>query len=310
MPDIEDKLVIAIASSAVCPLDEETKKIFREQGEAAYRKYQREHEDEPLPRGPAFSFVKRLLRLNELLGDNYIDVVLLSRNDCDTGLRIIKTLRTRGITQEYRAMFLDGKDPCDFLETCDSSLFLTEKQHDVERAASLGFAAGQVLAEGCCNDEEGDDLRIAFDFDGVLADSTSERKFQQSGLNGFIQYEQDHRKEPHHEGPMARLFKKLARLRELENQKMTEDPNYHRHLNLSIVTARGILSCERVVTTLRSWDILPDQGFFLSSARKDDVLKQIQPHIYFDDKLESNLLPIQHLTACVHVPQLAPSNAP
>ena len=61
--DIENKLVVAIASSAVLTLDE-ARDAFREHGLEAYRQYQREHQYDVLEKGPAFAFVKRLLNLS------------------------------------------------------------------------------------------------------------------------------------------------------------------------------------------------------------------------------------------------------
>jgi 5'-nucleotidase len=78
---LDDKLVIAIASSALFDLSE-SDRVYRELGVDEYRRFQREHEKDVLAPGVAFSLIKRLLDLNGTdAADRVVEVILLSRND-------------------------------------------------------------------------------------------------------------------------------------------------------------------------------------------------------------------------------------
>ena len=304
--DLNQKLVVTIASSAVLTLDE-ARDAFREHGLEAYRKYQRENQDRVLPKGPAFAFVKRLLAFNLRFPEEHpIEVILISHNDCDTGLRIMKSLAhyelsgPNGIT---RAAFVTDANPADFLRAYNSSLFLSKRAPDAKNAIDSGFAAGTVLPSALNDDEDDDSLRIAFDFDGVLADSSSDRVYTAGGgLEAFNRNEIEHAKDPCQDGPLASLLKKLGHLRDLEFELQTKEPDYRRRLSLSIITARGIPGLERVVSTLRNWEVTIDRSFFLDGLDKGRILATLRPHIFFDDNLSPNLETAKDFTPCVHVP--------
>ena len=122
--DIENRLVVGLASSALFDLTD-SDEVFRQQGEQEYRVYQRQHQDTPLAPGVAFPFVRRLLSLNELSPDNpLVEVVLLSHNDPDTGLRVFKSIEHHGL-DITRAVFLQGKNPYQYIPAFNISLFLT-----------------------------------------------------------------------------------------------------------------------------------------------------------------------------------------
>ena len=198
--EIDQKLVVAVASSALFDLGE-ADRVFRHQGEDAYRRYQREHEDEVLERGVAFAFVKRLLSFNRSPDDSPVEVVLLSRNDPDTGLRVFNSIEAYGL-DITRAAFLNGNPPFRYIPDFNASIFLSANEHNVEEAIMAGYPAGLVLDSVINDDSDDVELRVAFDFDGVLADDAAEQVFQSNGLEAFQRSETEQADIPHDTGPL------------------------------------------------------------------------------------------------------------
>lgn len=297
---IENKLVIAIASSALFDLSE-SDRIFRERGEAEYRVYQREHENDVLRPGVAFPLVKRLLSLNgETAGDQPVEVILLSRNDPDTGLRVLKSIKSHGLNIS-RAAFVKGRTPFRYLEAFNAALFLSANEEDVRMAVEQGAPAGQVLPSEFIDDSSQAELRIAFDFDGIIADDSAEAIFKSSGLAAFQDSESLYASVPMPEGPLSKFFREVAKLQQREIARRTADPDYAPRLRLAIMTARSAPAHERVVTTLRDWGIEIDEVFFLGGIEKARILKEFRPHIFFEDQL-GHLETASKLFPCVHVP--------
>ncbi len=298
---IEDKLVIGVASSALFELDE-ADEIFRRDGLAAYRAYQLEHQRDILKKGVAFPFVKRLLALNRFHPETQpVEVVLLSHNDPDTGLRVFNSIQHYKL-EIVRAAFTTGDSPFKYIPAYNVSLFLSANAADVRRANAEGYAAGQVL-KSTAEDEDGDDeLRIAFDFDGVIADDSAESVYKHSGIDQFYAQEKAKASIPHSPGPLADLFAKLAKLHKLEDERIALDPSYRRHLKTSIVTARSAPAHERMVTTLRAWNITVDQTFFLGGMDKGRILSILKPHIFFDDQVDPHLTSASLYTPSVYIP--------
>lgn len=298
---IEDKLVIGVASSALFELDE-ADEIFRRDGLAAYRAYQLEHQRDILKKGVAFPFVKRLLALNRFHPETQpVEVVLLSHNDPDTGLRVFNSIQHYKL-EIVRAAFTTGDSPFKYIPAYNVSLFLSANAADVRRANAEGYAAGQVL-KSTAEDEDGDDeLRIAFDFDGVIADDSAESVYKHSGIDQFYAQEKAKASIPHSPGPLADLFAKLAKLHKLEDERISLDPSYRRHLKTSIVTARSAPAHERMVTTLRAWNITVDQTFFLGGMDKGRILSILKPHIFFDDQVDPHLTSASLYTPSVYIP--------
>lgn len=232
--DLSERLIIGLASSALFDL-EESDRVFSEQGEAAYRTYQRDNENKHLT---AFPFIKRLLSLNELSPENpLIEVVLLSRNDPETGLRVMKSIEHHqlGIT---RAIFLQGRYPHRFIPALNISLFLSANRQDVDQAILAGHPAGQVLSSGDLDLTDEEELRIAFDFDGVLVTDESETIYQQQGLEAFHEYERTNAQVPAEAGLLAVFLRKLAHIQVLEKQHEEETQGAYRpRVRVSIVTA-------------------------------------------------------------------------
>lgn len=188
--DLEKMLVVGVASSALFNLSD-ADSVFREHGEAVYREYQETHIDEALEPGVAFPFIKRLLSLNDLAqGETpLVEVIVLSSNDPETGLRVMRSIAHHDLPIS-RAIFMQGRSPFAFMGALNMSLFLSQNKNDVRIAISKGFAAGQVLGLPAA-DLDGTDLRIAFDFDGVLADDSSERVMQTEVYQRFTQMRQN-----------------------------------------------------------------------------------------------------------------------
>ena len=296
---IDEKLVVAIASSALFDLGE-ADHVFKAQGEAAYRQYQRDHENDVLQPGVAFAFVQRLLSFNISDEDSPVEVILLSRNDPDTGFRVFNSIRDRGLGIS-RAAFLNGGQPFPYLPAFNASIFLSADATGVREAITAGHAAGIVLDSVINDDSEDYELRIAFDFDGVLVDDAAEQVFQTKGIGAFHQSEAARAHEPHGEGPLHELFVKIAWLQELDRQRAKSSTNYESRLKIAIITSRNAPADSRVVTSLRQWGIVVDQVFFLGGIDKSRILRIFRPHIFFDDQ-KPHLKRARDVAPCVHVP--------
>lgn len=299
-PNFKDKLVVAIASSALFDLTEGDR-VFRDGGCEPYRAYQRAHEGDVLKEGCAFSFIRRLLGLNEIAPKLHpVEVILLSRNDPDTGLRVFNSIEAYGLSIT-RAVFTAGKSPFSYMRQFGARLFLSANEDDVCEAIRLGHAAGQVLGSAAEDDPDDPELRIAFDFDGVLADDASERIYREKGLDEFRLSEAAHANEALNPGPLKPLLEGIAHIQELERQRQEQDRAYQPRLRIAIATAREAPAHKRVVTTLREWGMVVDDAFFLGGIDKGTVIAEYRPHIFFDDQA-SNLLSTVGFAPSVHVP--------
>lgn len=299
--DLLNRLVIGLASSALFDLDE-SDSIFQTEGPEPYRMFQRENQNVPLKTGVAFPFVKRLLSLNELNPDNPpIEVVLLSKNSPDTGLRVMKSIEHYGLGMT-RAVFLQGRTPHKYIPAFNICLFLSANESDVMQAIYAGYPAGRVLDSRIIDNEEDKELRIAFDFDGVLADDEAEAVYQNThDLNMFHKHETDKVKIAHSPGPLKIFLEKISLIQKMEELKASEDTSYIPRLRISIVTARSAPSHERVINTMRTWGINVDEAFFLGGVEKKSVLEALKPHIYFDDQ-KLHLEPTVGVLPSVHIP--------
>ena len=297
---IEDKLVIAVASSALFDLSE-SDHVFRTQGEKAYRKHQEARLDAPLEKGVAFPFVRRFLAINQRFPDKSpVEVVLLSRNSAITGKRVFRSIHHHGL-DITRAAFLEGKSPYPYIPAFNASLFLSKNESDVLQAIDYGHPAGTVLPSQVVDDEGDTELRIAFDFDGVIADDASEKVFKAGSLEDFQEHETSRSHIPHSPGPLADLFRKLSHLQKLEDKAVEDDPEYQRVLRTGIVTARNAPSHERVITTLEHWGVDANEVFFLGGMKKDRILGVLKPHMFFDDQ-RSHLESEAGNVPMVHIP--------
>lgn len=299
--DLENRLVIGLASSALFDLSE-SDNIYRTDGPEVYRKFQRENQEVPLKTGVAFPFIKRLLSLNELDNDNPpIEVVLMSRNSPDTGLRVMKSIENYGLGMT-RAVFLQGRTPHKYIPSFNISLFLSANEADVKQAILAGYPAGQVLESKIVDNLDDKELRIAFDFDGVLADDEAEAIYQKThDLTMFHKNETDKVLIAHNPGPLKIFLEKISVIQKMEEKKAASDLSYIPKLRISIVTARSAPSHERVINTMRTWDINVDEAFFLGGIEKKRVLEILEPHIFFDDQ-KLHLEPAASVLPSVHIP--------
>lgn len=291
--DEVNRLVTAISSRALFDLDE-SNHVFETQGLDAYRKYQIEREDVPLEPGDAFMLVKKLLRINELLGaPDRVEVILLSRNTADTGLRIFNSIEHFGLNIT-RAAFCGGESPYRYVRAFGCDLFLSTDASDVKHALEHQVAAATILP--CARDlaNPSEQLRIAFDGDAVLFSDESERVYQEQGLEEFSRRERDAAREPLSGGPF-RPF--LATLHAIQREFPLEDCP----IRTALVTARSAPAHERVVRTLRAWDIRLDESLFLGGLDKGEFLRAFGADVFFDDQARYCSTASEHV-ATGHVP--------
>lgn len=269
-----DKLVVAISSRALFDLDE-SHRIYESEGVEAYRQYQIAHEDEVLPPGDAFALVQKLLGLNEMLGRQLVEVVLVSRNSADTGLRVFNSIQQHGLGIS-RAAFVGGRSPYPYLAAFGCHLFLSTHVEDVRSALENGFAAATILSAGARR-ETGGELRFAFDGDAVLFSDEAERVFQQGGLEAFQTREQASAREPLGGGPFKPFLAALNRVQQAFPQESCP-------IRTALVTARSAPAHERVIRTLREWDIRLDESLFLGGLDKSAFLEAFSADVFFDDQ--------------------------
>lgn len=285
------KLVIAISSRALFDLSE-SHRIFEEQGLEAYQQYQISHENEPLQPGGAFNLVKKLLHLNNLMDTQRVEVILLSRNSADTGLRVFNSIEHYGLSIT-RAAFSGGQSPYRYISAFNSHLFLSMDGADVRHALEQGVAAATILPSATVMSKD-DKLKFAFDGDAVLFSDEAERIYKSQGLEAFARSEKQSAKEPLSGGPFKPF---LAALQHLQ----MEFPPGESPIRTCLVTARSAPSHERVVRTLRAWDIRIDESLFLGGMEKGVFLKAFAADVFFDDQ-EGHCDSARHHVATGHVP--------
>lgn len=298
--ELAERLVIGVASSALFDLTE-SDRVFAEEGQAAYRIHQQEHLDDTLSPGVAFPFVRRLLSLNDLRddpGDPLVEVIVLSRNSPDTGLRVMRSIAARGLPIT-RAIFTEGKAPFRYMTPLNMALFLSANADDVRRAVADGLPAGHVQASPNLDDDlEDRALRVAFDFDAVLADDSSEQIYQRHGLHGFQAHERANGHLALGAGPLRELLRRLNQIQAEEERRRCVDPEYRTRLHVSVVTARSAPAHERALLSLREWGLHVNDAFFLGGIAKAPILETLRPHIFFDDQqlhLTSESVPSVHI---------------
>jgi 5'-nucleotidase len=292
---LEEKLVVGISSRALFDLDE-ADRVFREHGLAAYREFQRAHEDDVLGPGTAMPLIRALLSIDPPgtpESERLIEVILLSRNDADSAMRLFKSIEAKGL-EIRRGALTSGRDPWPYLGALQCSLFLSANPDDVFHARAQGFPAALVLPRpGEPLDGEPGEVRIAFDGDAVLFDEASELMFQREGLDAFQHNETMLVDQPLNPGPFAPFLMALKRIQD-------RFPEGQSPIRTALVTARGAPTHTRVINTLRTWGVHMDETFFLGGIAKAPVLRALKPHIFFDDQL-SHLRDAQLSVPSAHV---------
>ncbi len=288
-------LVVAISSRALFNLDE-SHAIFENEGVEAYCRYQVEREEMPLGPGVAFSLVKKLLALNEHDPANpRVEVILLSRNNADTGLRIFNSIKYHNLNIS-RAAFTRGESTHPYIPAFGAQLFLSAEPSDVRKALEAGFAAATILPSAAVPvaDAESAQLRIAFDGDAVLFSDESERIYKRDGLDAFESNEALSAKQPLPGGPFKNFLAMLHRIQ-------LDYPADTSPIRTALITARGAPAHERVIRTLRAWNIRIDEALFLGGMDKGAFLKAFGADIFFDDQ-QKHCESARHHVTTGHVP--------
>ncbi len=283
------RLVVAISSRALFDLDE-SHRVFENEGIEAYCRYQIEHEDDVLVTGVAFPLVRKLLALNGAGPDEQrVEVILLSRNSADTGLRVFNSIQHHGLAIT-RAAFTSGQSPFRYVPAFGAHLFLSADPADVRQALDAGHAAATILPSGAGSGANtSSELRIAFDGDAVLFSDEAEAVYQREGLEAFNRSEREAAHTPLTGGPFKEFLAALHRIQ-------TEFPANASPIRTALITARAAPTHERVIRTLRAWNIRIDEMLFLGGRDKGEFLRSFGADIFFDDQ------PRHCASASMHVP--------
>lgn len=288
---ISHKLVIAISSRALFDLID-SNQVYEQKGVNQYAQYQINHENDILKPGVAFPLVQKLLNLNQ--NEDLVEVILLSRNSADTGLRIFNSIAHYNLNIT-RAAFSSGQSPYQYVQAFGADLFLSTNPADVINALSAGCAAATILAQqNSASQSNCNELRIAFDGDAVIFSDESEQIFQRDGLAAFTLHEQQNADQPMNGGPFRGFLAALHRLQK-------HFPEDSCPIRTAMVTARQAPAHKRVIQTLRSWDIRIDEAIFLGGLDKGKFLQAFHADLFFDDQQRHCESAATHVTTG-HVP--------
>jgi 5'-nucleotidase len=295
MPPVPvDPLIVAISSRALFDL-EDSHALFEREGLEAYAQFQRLHEDDLLAPGIAFPLVRKLLALNVGAPPDAprVEVILISRNSADTGLRIFNSIEHHGLAIR-RAAFSNGAPPYPYIRPFGADLFLSTHGEDVRSALAAGIAAATILPAKAPR-QRFDQLRIAFDGDAVIFGDESERVSREGGLAAFAEHERSRAGEPLSGGPFRGFLDALQRL-----QKAFPAGD-DAPIRTALVTARSAPAHKRVILTLREWGVRLDEALFLGGRPKGPFLDAFGADIFFDDS-EHNIVSARDHVAAGHVP--------
>ena len=297
---IEQKLVVGITSSALFDFTAEHD-IFQNEGLDAFKKYQIANRKSPPAPGAAFPFTKRLLGLNRKFPEQSpVEVVILSRNDPAAGARIMDAIPGYDLDIS-RYFFLSGTSPYPYMKSVNACLYLSTDKDEVKTAVAEGHPAGYVLPCAAVDDELDTQLRIAFDFDGILVDDEAEQQYAKGGLDLFRHHEIEHSARPLKDGPLMPLLQKISTVQKIERENPQQVNDRDKAVRVAIVTARNAPAHERMMTTLKHHGIEVDELFLTGGIEKKNILDVLRPQIFFDDQL-GHLEPASGSTPCVHIP--------
>ena len=284
---LDGKLVVAISSRALFDFEEENQ-IFEQGDDRAYMQLQRERLDIPAKPGVAFSLVKKLLAFNETPSQR-VEVVILSRNDLVSGLRVMRSAAHYALPI-IRCSFTRGEAPWRYLKPLHANLFLSTHLSDVRAALAAGVPAAQVYPYSAhASEAHPSEVRIAFDGDAVLFSDEAEQVYQSHGLNAFQQHEMDKVALPLPDGPFKPLLVALHRMQQAEIP--------HMRIRTALVTARSAPAHERAIRTLMDWNIEVDEAMFLGGLAKGEFLREFEPDFFFDDQTGHVHSAAQHVPA-------------
>jgi len=291
--DLKETFVIGISATALFDMSEsdqvykDANQKDRESAVTVYRDFMLQHENDPLERGTGYPIVEALLSLNRFQTENnqapLVDVIVMSRNSPDTGLRVLKNIRDYGIGVT-RSAFTGGETVVDYLDAFDVDLFLTTSVEDAQKVIDSKVCAAAVLKKPPKQTEDHTkspekQVRIAFDGDAVLFSDESELVYKLNGIDAFHEQEDALQAVTMADGPYANLLRKLSKLQSRLPTSVDNPP-----VRIAIVTARSSPAEMRVINTLRKWGVNVDEAFFLGGVEKTKILKAFRPHIFFDDQ--------------------------
>ena len=271
---LEGQLVVAISSRALFDFEEENR-LFEQGDDRAYMQLQLGRLEEPAKPGVAFSLVRKLLAFNTAEAQR-VEVVILSRNDPVSGMRVFRSAQHYGLPIQ-RGSFTRGQPPWRYLKPLNANLFLSAHLSDVRAALDAGVPAAQVYPHSALASEaHPNEVRIAFDGDAVLFSDEAERVFQSQGLSAFQAHERDKAGQPLLAGPFKPLLEALHRLQQAGTPSM--------RIRTALVTARSAPAHERAIRTLMDWNIEVDEAMFLGGLPKGEFLREFEPDFFFDDQ--------------------------
>ena len=284
---LDGQLVVAISSRALFDFEEENL-VFEQSDDRAYMKLQLERLEEPAKPGVAFSLVKKLLAFNDATTQR-VEVVILSRNDPVSGMRVFRSAQHYGLSIQ-RGSFTRGQSPWRYLKPLNANLFLSTHLSDVRAALDAGVPAAQVYPHSAhASEAHPHEVRIAFDGDAVLFSDEAERVFQAQGLSAFQAHEHAKASQPLLAGPFKPLLAALHRLQQEGTPAI--------RVRTALVTARSAPAHERAIRTLMQWNIEVDEAMFLGGLPKGEFLKEFEPDFFFDDQTGHIESAAQHVPA-------------
>lgn len=273
--NLNGQLVVAISSRALFDLEEENK-VFEQSNDSAYMRLQLERLEQPAKPGVALALVKKLLAFNTA-ETKLVEVVILSRNDPVSGLRVFRSVKTHDLNVA-RGVFTRGREPYGYLAPLQANLFLSANPNDVKAALALGFPAATVATHSVrAKDNYPNEVRIAFDGDAVLFSDEAEKVYQNQGLPAFQKNESEKALLPLPDGPFKPLLIALHKLQQAESSNMK--------IRTVLVTARSAPAHDRAIRTLMSWNIQIDEAMFLGGLDKGPFLSKFEPDFFFDDQM-------------------------
>jgi len=290
---MNSKLVVGISSRALFDLSE-SHEIFQNDGVEAYRKYQIKNEDQILVPGEAFNLVNKILKINDFYENkDRVEVILLSRNTADTGLRIFNSIESHELDIS-RAVFCGGESPYKYVKAFGVDLFLSSSKDDVKMAIQNSVASARIISSKSKKLSKGDTLlRIAFDGDSVIFSDESEKIYAKEGLKAFLDNERK-QKSILKAGPFKSFLVEL-------NKLQSELSHVDCPIRTALVTARSAPSHKRVIKTLRNWGVRIDESLFLGGMKKSEFLKSFKADIFFDDQ-QNNIEDASAKVTSAHVP--------
>lgn len=295
--DLSKVLVVGISTRALFDLEKDNE-IYEKEGVKPYIKHELDNVDNVLRPGTAFRLVKNILALNTGMKEKLVEVIILSRNNAVTSLRITQSIEHYNL-DITRSAWTGGENISRYLSPYKVDLFLSANEHDVQEAIDAGFAAARIYKFGKYTPETKIDkqlIKIAFDGDAVIFSDESEKIYKEKGLEEFIKHERENANKPIPEGPFASLLKSVSKVQSEFNNKDKPCP-----IRTALITARNSPAHERVIRTLAEWNVMIDEVHFMGGVSKHEVLAAFRADIFFDDQ-DVHCVPASRVVPTAKVP--------